>query len=104
MNSFWRIRDMRRNECENRERPEAHLSSIHLIDTGMFSPDDVDLVGFESALACCPLSFQGDEDVRGIGGPNSALCFMKRTLLSHPKSGVFLLSDLNIHFRLRFQL
>ena len=102
MNSFWRIRDMRRNERENRERPEAHLSSIRLIDTGMFSADDVDLAGFESALVCCPLSFQGDEDAHGIGGINSALCLMKRTWLFHPKSGVFLISDPNIHFRLRF--
>lgn len=43
-----------------RTRPESRLTDDRLVDTGPFSPDNIDLINPELAIVSGPLSFQGE--------------------------------------------
>jgi len=43
-----------------RTRPESRLTDDRLVDTGPFSPDNIDLINPELAVVSGPLSFQGE--------------------------------------------
>jgi phosphate-selective porin OprO and OprP len=62
-------------EIEYAARPESHLTDVTLVDTGLHSADDVDLLGLEAALVLGRISIQSEYLVVAINrsGENPVL-------------------------------
>jgi phosphate-selective porin OprO and OprP len=54
------FRDENDTTVRYRERPESHITDAHIVNTGSFAADAVDIVNPEAALVFGPFSLQGE--------------------------------------------